>query len=154
MNETQTHSVNGASCLLHNMGAPMSRIQWVHASSNLLNNCNALGAEQNISLSLPENMQHPKHWVEQLAAGLGLHSWDAIEKAVMLPAEKWMVQPQSILHDSVELSTLEQLRAALILSKCNSHMYLPGSPAIFTRTRLHRSIRLLRIHTAKYYDLD
>lgn len=154
MNETQTHTLKGASCLLHNMGAPMSRIQRVHASSNLLNNCNVLAAEQSISLSLPENMQHPKQWVEQLAARLGLHSWDAIEKAVMLPAEKWMVQPQSILPDSVERSTLEQLRAALILSKCNSHMYLPGSPAIFTRTRLHRSIRLLRIQTSRYYDLD
>lgn len=154
MNETLTHTVNGASHWLHNIGAPMSRVQWVHASSDLLKNCKALGAEQYISLSLPENILHPKQWVEQLAARLGLHSWAAIENAVMLPAEKWMVQPQSILHDSAEGSVHEQLRSALILSKCNSHMYLPDSPAIFTRARLHRRVRLVRIQTSRYYDLD
>jgi hypothetical protein len=154
MNETQTHTVNGASHLLHNIGAPMSRIQWVHASANLLKNCNALAAEQSISLALPENLQHPKQWVEELAAQLGLHNWEAIVKAVILPAEKWMVQPLSILDDTVETGAMEQLRAALILSKCNSHLYIPDSPAIFTRSRLHRSIRLVRIQTSQYYDLD
>jgi hypothetical protein len=154
MNETLTHTVNGASRWLHNIGASMSRTQWVHASSDLVKNCKALGAEESISLTLPENMQHPKQWVEELAARLGLHSWADIEKAVMMPAEKWMVQHQGILHDSAENSAREQLRAALILSKCNSHMYVPDSPAIFTRTRLHRRIRLVRIQTSRYYDLD
>lgn len=154
MSEEQLLQTRAASKWLHNVGAPMSRVQWVPVDESLLKNCGVLKQEYRLSLKLPADMENPADWVLQLAGKLGLPDFAAIDRAIRLPAKKMIVQPPDRFNDFRPLSEMETLRTALILSQCNSFTYLPKSPHIFTLARLNRSIRLVTIKTDTYYELD
>jgi hypothetical protein len=106
------------------------------------------------TVKLPEDIDDIEHFLLQLARKIGWKGWKEINHHLMLPHEKLVVFPWSENTNPDHHSIDGFIKSAIVLSMCNPCFYLPEGPRIFTRTRLGKSIRLLKINTTNFYEMD
>ena len=143
----------GASRLMHNIGAPGGFLRKEKIISNLLSECGAGTPAGTFGIILPDTIQDAEEWLLGMARCLGWKDWPEVEAGISLPAERLLVYPTSA-DKSVAKDNIEILRHAIILSRCNEHSYLPGSPMIFSRKRLNRTVQLTAIQQSSYYAME
>ena len=139
---------------LNNTGGPRSRTKSLQITSSYTENPNL--AEDNTALSLlvPQGQSDIENWLTKQAIKMGCKSLADAEKKLSLPGERMLVNQSGEGKPKGNLKAHDLIRTALILARCNDSFYLPGSPLIFTRNRLNRSIQLIRINIKNYYELD
>jgi len=151
---------NGAtsSNVLNNMGGPRSRVRTEEIKNPFFKNKSGILTSELIGLKISEENNDLESWVLGVGRNLNIRSWEAINKQILLPSEKLLV----ISADNIELELFEStkqddwsiLRSAIILSMCSETHYLPESSRIYTRKRLERKIKLIKIDLNKFYELD
>jgi hypothetical protein len=104
-------------------------------------------------LELPDHAQDPEKWVRDLTNLLGYQEPDDAFAALNPPSQRMLVFPNGQKSEVPQTET-ELLRSALILARCGINRYLPDGPAIYTKSRLSRSVRLIIINTDYWYELD
>ena len=146
--------------LLNNMGSPRSRIRIEKIRSVFLDSKTDVVATCQYEIHVPENLNDLEDWVLRLGKKIGLKNWQEIDNSIYLPKEKFIVVHSSSLFSRIDLerknidSIPEVISNAILLSKCNSVFYLPDGPRIFSRIRLERIVRLIKIDNNKFYELD
>lgn len=155
MEEFAKYASHGAfSKVLNNSGGPNSRTRSEHVKESLLHGkgiANEIGCYY---IDLPVHIHDIEKWLLMKAEEIDWKGWQEINAHISLPGEKLTVLPlNGTILRSCE-STEEILKAALILSMSNQYCYLPDGPRIFTRSRLVRRIRLLKINIGHFYELE
>lgn len=143
-----------ASGMVHNMGGPRSRSREEKVNSDFLaDNKLEHDAMDLYFFSCPEGAD-PESILLDLGEIIGLHGWKEINRTIGLPDKKLLVRPLNENVSGEDLSPAIVLRMAMVLARCNALWYLPDGPAIYTRSRLQRRIRLVEFNTEDFYELD
>ena len=139
---------------LNNIGFPGSRRRSLSINSNFMDNHQMAEEVTVVSLLLPHDITNVEKWLIAQTSKMGCHTITEAEKKLTLPGDKLLVSRSN--DDLVDgsLSIVDTVRNALILARCNDCFYMPGSPFIFTRKRLDRSLQLIKVNIKNYYDLD
>ena len=139
--------------LLHNTGGPRSRTRTENVQRSAVNAPGMAAASENHFLQLPEWVTNPESWLLQMAREEGIDGWEEAERLFILPRNKMTVtQPEGPVEPAQ--GNLWILRTAMILARTNGQRYLPEGPAVFTRHRLDRCLRLVEIDLNGYYGMD
>ena len=139
---------------LNNTGGPRSRTKSLQITSSYTESPNLAEDSTSLSLLVPQGQSDIENWLTKQAKKMGCSSIAEAQKKLSLPGERMLVNQTGESKPKGNLKAPELIRTALILARCNDSFYLPGSPLIFTRNRLNRSIQLIRINIKNYYELD
>ncbi|MDQ3142266.1 MAG: hypothetical protein M3Q56_08470 [Bacteroidota bacterium] len=139
---------------LLNIGGPRSRVRTEPINSTLLAHDNCAEIKGTFSLHIPDDVYDIEAWVLKLASEEGLNGWNDINDLIFLPKNKLIITHQPVDSTPGSLSNYEKITAALILSKCNKFIYLPSGPRIFTRERLNRNIKLVKLNINQFYEME
>lgn len=151
--ESGKYAIDGSK-YIQNMGGPRSRSRVEIISENFLEKQEGLSESYGpFSVRVPPFVQDIKDFLYGLASLSGYVYWDDIFKALSLPKEKMLVTEIEQKLKSPPMTDMMYVKAAIILSKCNKHMYYPDNLCVFTHTRLSRKIRLQSINVEKFYDM-
>lgn len=154
MEEYKTQILSCYGSMLHNTGGPSSRVRIEPVKEPFIINAGVSIDYGLFQLSIPKDIFDIEEWLLKIAADEGLSGWKEISEQILLPVEKLIVLPVKDNMTYADESNRSWLKAALVLSKSSHYYYLPDGPAIFTRSRLDRSIRLLKIKLENFYELD
>jgi len=139
---------------LHNSGGPRSRVRTEKLSLSIFDVKQMKSQHEVHELSIPQNITDIEEWVLTLCEPTTFLGWDDLATKLNLPKGRLLVAPIVGPSNRVKVSKMDMLRSAVILSKCNKNHYLPDSPMIFTRSRLHRRVELIKLNLNQYYELD
>ncbi len=137
-----------------NMGGPRSRVRTEPINSTLLTHDNYAEIKGTFSLHIPEDVYDIEDWILKLASEESLNGWQDINESIFLPTDRLILTHEPDKNTSESLSNYEKITAALILSKCNKFTYLPNGPRIFTRERLNRKIKLVKLNINQFYEME
>lgn len=139
--------------LLHNTGGPRSRTRTENVERSAVSAPGMVGASETHFLQVPEWVADPESWLLLIARAEGFDGWAAAERFFHLPKKKMTVLvPEGPVEPAQ--GNLWILRTAMILARTNGQRYLPEGPAVFTRHRLDRCLRLVEIDLYGYYGMD
>jgi hypothetical protein len=144
----------GVTSRLNNSGGPSSRVRTEKISSSLFDQPGICRSRELFMLDIPVDVNNIEIWLLSIARQQG---WKSLEEALhhlQIPAGRRLIFPVENIATTCKLSKIGILKSAIILSKCNKSFYIPGSPMIFTRSRLERKIEMLMINIEGYYEMD
>ncbi|NCC73584.1 MAG: hypothetical protein EOM06_09315 [Sphingobacteriia bacterium] len=139
---------------LHNTGGPRSRVRTEKILASIFDFEQMKFRYERHELIVPLEITDIEEWVISLYQPRIFTGWNNIVAGLKLPSDRMLVVPVESSPQLLKNSKLKMLRSAVILSKCNRNFYLPDSPMIFTRSRLHRSIELIKLNLDQYYEVD
>ncbi len=139
---------------LHNTGGPRSRVRTEKISLSIFDVKQMKSQHEVHELNVPPKITNIEEWVLTLCEPTSFVSWDDLATKLNLPKGRLLVAPIVGPSNRVKGLKMDMLRSAVILSKCNKNHYLPDSPMIFTRSRLHRKVELINLNLHQYYELD
>lgn len=145
---------NGQSNFLHNTGGPASRTRSMSITCSFTESQNVTEESASVAFWIPRHIMIPEDWVLELCNKIGFKSLEEAEQKLTLPSERMLISKSEKTRKCPSLNNTDWVRNAIILARCNDTVYLPGSPLIFTRKRLERSIHLIKINIKNYYELD
>jgi hypothetical protein len=156
MNRTMIENIFGAggSDTLNNAGGPGSRIRSEKITSSFAEILNLAEERTGLALMIPPEIFDVEEWLINEMENLGWTSSEEAAGDLLLPGEKMLVHQSIGAPANSGLTGRSLVRTALILARCNESFYVPGSPLIFTRKRLNRSIDLIKINIKSYYELE
>lgn len=156
MNESNRRitAVLSAGRHLHNTGGPRSRVRTEKLSLSIFDVKQMKSHHEVHELNVPPNITNIEEWVLTLCEPKAFVGWDDLAAQLNIPDERMLVIPFVSPHHTQNYTKMDMLRSAVILSKCNKNHYLPDSPMIFTRSRLHRRVELIKLNLNQYYELD
>lgn len=144
----------GHSNFLNNTGGPSSRTRSMSITSSFTESQNVAEESTSAAFWIPRHIMIPEDWVIELCNKIGFKSIEEAEQKLKLPSERMLISKSEKTRKCPHLNNTDWVRNAIILARCNDTVYLPGSPLIFTRKRLERSIHLIKINIKNYYELD
>lgn len=150
----ERRSSQGASPFLHNTGGPRSRVRSEEIRSDLLGERNSETHGGIVGVHLHHKTVAIETWLLRIGRQLGWQSMEEMMDAVGLLEEECLVLPASPDQALRRITNEETIRNALILAMAGLARYRPGSPLIFSRSRLERKIRLVKINLESYYEMD
>lgn len=154
MNREYEHAPCTEGKHIHNMGGPRSRTRTEAIRKFYWETEGISDTLGPFKVFIPPQIQDMEKFLISSARVEGYHNWDDIHARIALPEKKMLVVPcEKDISESFFRGS-KFLRSALILSKCNGHIYDPGSPCIFTHTRLAREIKLIDINMENFYGVE
>jgi hypothetical protein len=142
-----------ASGILQNMGGPRSRSREESINSDFLaDNKLERGGTDLYAIRIKEGLD-PETVLLNHAESIRLYGWFDINRAISLPNKKMLVRPGNEGSEIGEHDPRSLLRTAMILARCNALWYDPEGPAIYTRSRLERAVRLVEFNAEDFYEL-
>lgn len=156
----KTDEMPSGSALLHNVGAPMSRVR----SEIIRSTFTGRRGEQGQELK-PQRLWFIPHtaiigqdsvvWLHELAVSLGYQDFqDALRRVPCPPQAMIAVVHQKPGLRGEHASAEETLQHAAVLTRVGNRFYDPAKPPVASDRRLHRIIELVELTNETFYELD
>ncbi len=142
------------STVLNNSGGPRSRVRSEKISTDIFEESCIVQQQDSFYFSVPESVTDVEDYLNEMACLAGYENLKTAFKNIPIPDCRLLVVPLDSPGEAETAPMTGLFRNALVLSKCNLHFYNPGNPMIFTKQRLHRNIKLIKINISEYYGMD
>lgn len=108
-----------------------------------------------VGVQVPPDVEDIEKWLLGMLKKAGYRSLKELMVRLDLPEkEAVLIQLEEPVAETVKQQALDIIRNVIILSRCNRVGYHPGSPMIFSHSRINRTVSLVTIDLKSFYELD